>query len=244
MINILNRGSIIISVHADDEIYLCSSFVFNYPFPIIMHVPFLGDMSKEAHALTEQKEMLSRSLLKINEYRKANGFHPITLGHTGFGYRPNGLSDEEFRNVTKYIEDSINKFDSIDYYVRTCPSTHQNHCHAYTLSNTVLRSPYIDKINNIITSSYPTDFSVGDYGRNTAFQDMDEEQVNLACNILDEIYLPKTADRKTLSSENFRLMLKFMGSVSQNDYAQAYQVDRERMYGAKYNKILSNNQGV
>lgn len=231
-----NRGSIIVSVHADDEIYMFSSFVFNYPFKIIMHVPFLSDMALDDASRANQYCMLMESVSIINDYRKEQGFDKLLIGYKGDSYKPNGFANHEFTDFVRWLEESIKEFDQVDYFLRTCNSTHQNHCHAYTASNAVLRSPYIDRINCILTASYPTDFSVGDVGRNTVFQDMDAKQVDTACRILEDVYLDKVLGRSTLSSESFRTMLRFMGSVSQNEYAAAYQLDRERIYGAKYNK--------
>ena len=233
-----DRGAIMVSVHADDEIYLMASMMFNYPFSIILHTPFLGDMYK-GDGYEEQRMMLYKSIYVINKYRLINGFKPVYIGFNGFGYRPDGfLTDEsssEFTVAVGEIERSFNKFDKIDYYIRTCESTHQNHCHANHIANAVLRSPYLDKTDCICQASYPNDFSVGKEWNNTSFQDMNEEQVTMACDILDKIYGWKAQDRSTLSSATFKKMLSFMGSNSNCEYAQTYHVDRHRLYGAKHN---------
>lgn len=226
----VNRASILISTHSDDEIYLMGSMVMNYPFSIFLFTPFLGDMDKSRDG--NQGMMLHKSLNIINEYRNKNNMLPIYSVNEGYGYAPNGLKDEDLRHFIRSIELAFNKIDKVDYYIRTCKSSHQNHCHTNTMANAVLRSPYLDKIDCILEASYPNDFAIGDGGRNTAFQDMTKEQVDILCDILDNIYSEKVIGRPTLSSNSFRKALEFQGCLSNKPYAQWYQVDRIRIYGA------------
>lgn len=181
-----------------------------------------------------QKTLFDRSIATINEYRDKQGFEPI-VPHIHVGSNFNGYMESEDRRRLQHRieccfkwEETYNKRSCntiIDYFITTKQSTHQSHVECNKIALSVMRSPYIEMVKNILLATYPQDvygISMSDSTLNE-FILMDKEQVDLACYIIGSVYEVKNVKGTILGSDKFEEMLKYYGNVSNaSDYAQPY----------------------
>lgn len=225
-----DRAAILIVPHFDDEIFQVGSFLLSYKNNIELVFTHPCDtIGFNSERYNNQLDMMHKSLNKIKEYRTNHGMIS-NIKVTILPYsKPNGIGDE-FLNAIHDLESIVNKYPEIDYYIYSVKSSHQSHQESHKLAEIVLRSPFIEKINNILEATYPQNYfgiinNTDDAIYNT-YNMMDKEMVDLLVDIIGTTYGQKNPPNSILSPEGFRNSLQFYGYAGQCDYAQPFIIKR------------------
>ena len=218
-------ASVIIVPHRDDEWFCTASLLLNYPRTILLYITHPSDcISKEN--FDKQTVMFDCALTMANEYRSKHNMKQI-IPFTNLYSNFNGVMDNEpRRQLQKEIEGRLAWLDKIDYFVTTVKSTHQSHQECNNIAMSMLRSPYIEKMQNVLYASYPQAYFSVPYDDNSGlfntYVEMDKEQIELTRKIIGEIYGEKNHPNTILGADNFVQALKFFGLASGREYAQPF----------------------
>lgn len=227
----VNKCMIIIVPHMDDCIFQSASFLFNYPGTIYLFLTHSNDTISKERWL-HQSNMFQQSIDCVNSYRKEKNFElaiPIVFNCGEF----NGMSSYSRKYIHGKIEELLDRVEKIDYYVTTIKSTHQSHNECNDIALSMMRSPYIEKVKTIVLGSYPQSVYgltySSEYNDLNTYVPMTEDQVDLSCKIIGEVYGEKNLKNSILGAPHFKEMLKFYGNCISEEYAQPFKNIRHKI---------------
>jgi len=218
-------ASVIIVPHRDDEWFCTASLLLNYPKTIFLYITHPSDcISKEA--FVKQTTMFEQALRMANIYRSKNNMQEI-IPYTNLNSNFNGVMDNEDRKkLQSEIENRLKWLEKIDYFVTTVKSTHQSHQECNNIAMSMLRSPFIEKMQNVLYASYPQAYFSVPYdegsGSFNTYVEMNDEQIEITRKVIGEVYGEKNHPNTILGADNFVEALRFFGLASGRKYSQPF----------------------
>lgn len=223
MVRIMNK-SIVILPHFDDEIFQTGAFLLKYKEEIELFITHPNDtISNSLYNL--QKKMFIKTISLINEFRLKNNLKKIKTYIYNYSNFNGYIKTNNRKKIQKDLENVMSK-ENIDYFITTVKSTHQSHKICNEIAISCLRSPYIEKINNILLATYPQD----EYGisftdkKINAYIQLEKQEVEFLCYCIKEIYGIKNNNKKILNSDSFYKYLSYFGIKSGNEFAMPFYI--------------------
>jgi len=220
------RGSIFVVPHFDDEVFQFASMLFKYPYNISLVFTHPTD-TISSKLFNDQLEMMHKSIDEINAVRISSGFMKITDINVFTSAGPKGISPENYLPVLNSIEQLFNKYGYVDYFGYSLKSTHQSHTESHLLCSSILRSPYLEKIKNVILAPYPQLYHSpsiwGSEDKNfNLYQEISSDNIEVIRNIIGSIYGSKNINTSILGADSFIESLHSFAVGTMMNYAQPY----------------------
>ena len=212
--------------------------LLNYPDAIDLFITHPTD-TVDSNTYKNQLQMFGKCLELIEQYRNKKGYAKITSHIYKFAKFSGYMSSKGRKQIQTDVENAflINPEDRnkwyigdcekyfVEYFVMTEESTHQSHQESNHFALTATRSPFIEQCKDVMLATYPqSEYGIkfNDQYQLNSYIPLDNEQVDLMCHCIGNIYKEKNERSTILGSDNFRTFLNFFGSKCGKAYAQPF----------------------
>lgn len=202
-------SSIIVVPHYDDELFCAGSFLLSYKHDINIVFTHTTDFISKKEEY-KQSEFLINSMKIINKYRKEHKMPEIKMFVT-----------ETLDFARHLIENMIKDAGKIDYFITTAMSTHPSHTECHNFCIELLRWPYISKIQDFLTATYPQNWLSTCQQQENCFFGFKKEIMQILERCFDA-YAPKIKDNLLLCFPTFYHYCELTGLRVGQEFAQPF----------------------